>query len=273
MSINAVTVKKMTNRNIFRQSNVLINAKYKISAVSLDIFLMILTEINSRDKELKVYRFKISDIEKRLSKRLDRRYLSKISNELRSYGVTIEKEDGGFLDLNLLSSFEYLKKEGAIELEISSKIKPYVLDLKERFTKASLYDVTAMQSEYSKRLFLMFEQRKNLGEWTVDVDYLQDVLCISKSMKPFGIFNREVIKVAIRDINKSSSIEVELVDVIKNGRTVVSLVFKIRQKKVAVDYKKDHVRKNMNMEEWDLACAGKLFNDEEEIIDVEATNS
>jgi len=254
---------KMTNRNIFRQSNLLINAKYKMSSVSLDVFFMLLTEINSKDEDIQMFKFKISDIENRINKRLDRRYLEKISDELTGYNLKISTENGGFLKANMLSSFEYIKNKGIIELEISKKMEPYVLRLKENFTKSSLEDITSMQSEYSKRLYLLFDQRKNLKTWKVDLEELQDILCVGNSLRPFGAFNREVLKIALRDINKSSSLRVELLPLIKVGRSVVSLKFKITK------LRKINNEDDKNKEAWEKACSGELFEEERgEFIDV-----
>lgn len=261
-------INTLGNRNVVRQSNLLINARYKVSAVSLDLFFLLLTEINSRDSDTSIYKIKLREVELRLNKRLDRKYLEKIGDELTGYGVKIPKEEGGFLIVNLLSSFEYYKGHGVIEMEVSNKIKPYILSLKEKFTKASLIDITTMQSEYSKRLFLMLEQRKKLGRWSVSLAELQNILCVSQSLIPFGAFNREVLKISLRDINNSDSLSVEIESYDKIGRTVTGINFKIRSKLKEPKMSKNPTKEEIEKEKWRVACDPETYSGNNEDLDM-----
>ena len=108
--------------------------------------------------------------------------------------LRIQRDGGGFLVCNWLSSFEYLPKTGEIELSFDPKLKPYLLELQGRFVKADIRHVFKLSSEYSKRIYTIFKQWEKLGKYDIDVAEWQKVLEVPKSMLNYADFKRKVLR-------------------------------------------------------------------------------
>jgi len=62
------------------------------------------------------------------------------------------------LQMNWLASADYFNKIGVVELEISEKLKPFLLQLKKNFTKYNFENVISLKSGYSIRIYELLKQ-------------------------------------------------------------------------------------------------------------------
>jgi plasmid replication initiation protein len=115
-----------------------------------------------------------------------------------------------------------------VELEFSDKLKPYLLQLKERFTKYHLDSVLKLKSFYSIRLYELLKQWETLKTRTVEVQELRNAFGIpDDKYKQYGHLKKKVLLLAQKEINEKTEVFFEFTEV-KKGRKIVMLKFDIK---------------------------------------------
>lgn len=218
----------LSNRNIVKQSYELNNARYSLSSVETDIIMRMIAEVKNEDEDFKPYRFKVSELEKKIGKQLDRRNLKTLAVELRRKNLTIDKGKDGFLVTGWVSSFEYFAKTGEMELCFDPKLKPYLLKLQSHFAQSDIRQILQLSSEYAKRIYTIFKQWEKLGKYTVEVAQWQKILEVPKSLLIYNRFKEKVLEIAKEQINKNTDLRVEYTE-IKTGRKITHLEWTIKK--------------------------------------------
>lgn len=219
----------LSNRNIVKQSYELNNAKYSLSTVETDLVMRMIAEIKNEDKDFHPYRFKVSELESKMGKKLNRDSLKTMATELRKKNLTIDKGKGSFLVTGWVSSFEYFADRGEIELCFDPKLKPYLLELQGRFAKADIRHIFQLSSEYAKRIYTIFKQWEQIGKYEIEVAEWQRILEVPKSLLIYNRFKEKIIEVAKEQINEKTDLDVNFKE-IKTGRKVTHLEWTIKKR-------------------------------------------
>ena len=90
--------------------------------------------------------------------------IKKISKTLVSKVIEIPIGENGWLVATWASSVRYRSSEGTIELSFDSKLKPYLLQLKNQFTSYRLSNILTLKSTYSIRLYELMKKWQHLGQ-------------------------------------------------------------------------------------------------------------
>jgi plasmid replication initiation protein len=157
------------------------------------------------------------------------------TSALRTREYVIE-DNKRILQVGLLASAEYLKGEGVIELEISEKIRPYLIDLKRNFTSFRLQAAFSLSSKYAKRVYQIASQWKDKAESrTFSLHDLKVMLSLKdpKGLEPeqytkVSMFQKYVLDVAVSQINQHTDLHIGY-ELIKKGRSFESIRFLIKQ--------------------------------------------
>jgi plasmid replication initiation protein len=200
--------------------------------------LLLISTISPEDKELKNYEMKVSDFAQMMGLKGHSIYerLNTSLDKLLSRVLHIPT-DKGFLKIGWVSSAEYIKQEGLIFLSFDKKLKPYLLQLKEQFTKYDLFIVTRFQSTYSVRIYMLLKQYQKIGSREFDLDDFRAILGIeSNKYKKFHDFRKRILNQAKKEFeskNKetgcyNSDISFML-ETIRTARTITRLRFIIKK--------------------------------------------
>jgi plasmid replication initiation protein len=234
----------MSNRQIIKQDFSLINAKYKLNTNEIKIILNAISEIKIEDKEFHTYRMKLSNISQELHNQSMGRSYTRIKNfceSLLKKPLSIKK-DNGFLVVNWFASLEYIAGSAEIEYEISPKLKPYLLELKERFVQYNLKYILPLASNYSIRIYQLLKEYEKLKKRTFTVDELREILQVPNSYL-YADFKRKIIKVAEKELLEHCDIYFKFEE-IKDGKKVDEILFKIikkgEQQKTEDNLKSEH---------------------------------
>lgn len=119
-------------------------------------------------------------------------------------------------------------------MKFSPVLEPYLLNLKETYTKYRLGYVINFKSEYSFRLYEIMKQYEAIGERTLTIEEIRGLLMIdSDKYQKYNHLKVKVIQKAIDEINKYADIKINLEKEEKEGKKVIGLVFSINRN----DYK------------------------------------
>lgn len=135
--------------------------------------------------------------------------------------------------VNWLSKVYINKHQGICKIILDNDLAPYLLNLREKFLSYGLYNVLALRSKYSLRLYELLKSYLYLNNKTFKIDELKELLMLgsssSKSYSEFKVFNRNIIKKSINEINELTDLYVTY-NTIKIGHFVSAINFTIKEK-------------------------------------------
>jgi plasmid replication initiation protein len=223
-----------------KKADVVVRARYKLNPLSLKFITTLITGIKQSDNINEVYIFKVTDFQELMKlKRKDLYWAVKEAlKELLEKPLYIPKgdeNDNSFLMLNWVASAEYKEGEGIIEFEISNKLRPYLLEAKEKFLKYQLKNILSLKGSYTIRLyeilkdFLEMNKRyEKKAELIISVEELREMLEIPRSYRLNDI-KRFILNKAKEELKKHTDITFDYEE-IKRGRKVDKLKLIIQEK-------------------------------------------
>lgn len=211
------------------KSNFIVEASYKLSLGEQRVIYVLTSMIKPDDKEFKTYRLTVKEFAEILETKSKDMYsqVARYVEGLRERDLTIVKQKS-ILKTKWLSSAEYFTDDGFVELCFDPKLKPYLLMLKERFTKLSLNQMVSFRSQYSGRIYELLKQYQTIGERSFKLDELRSLLGIGfDEYIQYGLFKQRILNKAKEEINLSSDLFIDIEE-IKTGRKVTSIKFYIK---------------------------------------------
>lgn len=228
-------MKKETSLDVLemqvRKSNDLIQrARFSLNTVQQKIVLYLISQIQPWDKEFQYYDFNILDFCRicGIDNDSGRNYIEikeqikKLSDK--SYWLTLDDGDTEAL-IRWIESPVLRKNSGIIRLRLNEYLKPYLLQLKERYTEYQLIYTLHFKSKYSIRLYELvcsvhFHELKEYKR-TFELSYLKKALDCER-YKDYRDFRKRVLDTAIGEINAYSDKTISYVPITK-GRKVIGL--------------------------------------------------
>lgn len=206
------------------QDFTLVNAKYKLNTSEMKFILTALTQIDStNDVAFQEYTIKLSDLEHKLQAEQNHTTLKQFAKKLMSKPLEVPI-NGGFEVYNWFSKIKY--QNGVFTVRIDEDLKPYLLELKERFVAYNLKHILPLTSTYSVRIYQLLKEYEKLKIRYMGVEELMEILQVPKSYKVYADFNRKVLQVAERELKEHTDIYFTYEEE-KEGRKVARIVFKI----------------------------------------------
>jgi hypothetical protein len=217
------------DRKLVRKSNYLIEASYKLSAIEQKIVLILASMIRPEDREFKTYPLRIQTITQLMGIETKNcySYLKEATKTLLGKVFTIRTPDSE-LQTHWLSSAEYFEGRGEVELTFDPKLKPFLLQLKDRFTTYRLQEAIQLKSSFSIRMLELLRQYEKMGERTFELRKLRDLLGVEEDQyKLYADFKRRVILPAQKELAKKTNLAFDFEE-LKSGHAVDRLRIIIR---------------------------------------------
>lgn len=214
------------------QHNMITQARYDMSVYELNLFFILLSKLDKKEKSNKLYRVSIKEMEEGVGKEININQLRSATSSLRSKEYCLMEEDGSYLQVGILASAEYIRGEGIIELELSRKMERYLFELKDNFTTYQLFTALQLNSKYSKRLYQILSQFKSTGYYVTSIEKLKRQLMLidadsgKEKYTEFGMFRKKVLDVAQKEL-KETDIQFSY-KASKKGRKYAKLEFFIK---------------------------------------------
>jgi plasmid replication initiation protein len=214
--------------NIVRKANSLVEASYKLSINQQKVVLLLASSIKPGDENFQPYQISIKDFAGLLGLKNKNFYseIADLTKDLLSKTLSIVTEDS-LLQINWLSSVQYFKGSGVIELCFDPKMKPYLLQMKERFTTYRLKEVIQLKSSFSIRIYELLKQYEKIGERIFLLETLRENLGIGPDEYGlYGDFKRRVLLASQTELAAKTNIAFDFEE-IKEGRKVIKIKFVI----------------------------------------------
>jgi plasmid replication initiation protein len=183
------------NKKIVSKSNYLVEARprQRLTVNEAKLIAVLISMIHPDDEDFKAYRFKISDLarpwglDKNQTKKGTSLYkdasfyneVREITNSLREKAIDIYSEEtNSYLNIGWLSASEYFVGKGYMELEFSPRLKPYLLQQKNKFTSYILQNYMSLHSSYSMKIYELLKRHeyKDTKRFKIELVELKKIL-------------------------------------------------------------------------------------------------
>jgi len=231
----------LNEQTVVRKSEILVKSKYSLSPLATKFIVCVIASVKRSDPIDQEYVFSISRFSELTGQKTHRIYelIDQATSDLLKNPIKIPTEEGkGFIKFNWISSASYLHGQGSVSFCIDKKLRPYIIDVKEKYLKYKLEYILRLRSSYSIRIYEMLKdwisqekryKKKRVIEKIVEVSWLRDTLEIPLSYR-YNDFKRFVLQKAQKEIEKNTDIKFTFEE-IKTGRKVSHLKFYIIETK------------------------------------------
>lgn len=221
---------------VVKSNDLIQKAKYNLTSTQQKLLAYIISKIRPDDTELTEYEIKVMDFCDLIGANKDWFYSEFIDiiddlDNNKSFWIETDKEIYKF---RWFADTRYLKKKGLLKLTLSRSLKEYLIGLTEKYTRYEIYNILALRSKYSIRLFELFKSYSYQNEKEFNVDDLKELL-FATHYKNFKDFRRRVLENSIKEINEYTELTVDY-DTVHKGRKVISIKFIINRKETIDSY-------------------------------------
>lgn len=223
----ALTIEKPSKSNLIVKSNQLINAEFRLTPVEMKIIYLMATQVKNGDEDFKPYYLRIQEFKDDLNisgNSLNKR-LEDIIGRLMRKIIKIRSE-GDLVQFPLLIESDHGNNKGIIALKFNPKLKPHLLDLKEKFTSFYDHNVIALRSTFSMRIYEFLKQYEKIGYRVMTIQEMKLKLELVGKYRSYNAFKNKVILQAQGDLNGTCDITFDFKE-IKKGRKVDAIKFLI----------------------------------------------
>jgi plasmid replication initiation protein len=215
------------------QSNTLTQARYNFTVVEKRAVYFIIKEVRKQFIENKngqkdlfndlIVSISTEDLQK--SDTALREVYTSLKS-LRRKSIWIEDEER-VLEVGYINYFEHKKREPKIEVQVSNKILPYMVELAEQFTTYSLTVAISLKTKYSQRFYEYCSQFRTSGFFTISIKELREKLVLGDMYSRYALLREKILDVAqkeLRDLYEIGQCDLCFeYSEIKTGRTVERL--------------------------------------------------
>jgi len=229
---------KAKEYKIIKSNDLIQQSRFSLSLQEQRVILYLISKIKPEDTKLTDYEFKIQDfctlcgIDN--ANGANYKYIKQTLKGLRDKSIWLTRSDGAQVTLGWVSKVTINPGSGTVIIKLDDDMKPYLLQLKERFTSYELLYTLAMRSQYSVRLYELLRsyeyQKKKI---ILDIDRMKE-LVNAETYTRFPDFKRYVLDIAVREINDVSDLAVSY-ELIKEGRRYAKLAFEVNLKNDSVE--------------------------------------
>lgn len=224
------TMPKTEKQPVAVQANSLVSARYRLTLGEQRMVLMMICKIDYEDEAFKGYVISIKELAETLQLNEDCAYreANGITDRLLKRILRIKRPDGSLLKCNWIA--EAIHQPGSVTLTPAPSLRPYLLELRERFTIVPLNHIKGLRSQYSVRIYMLLRQYLGLGSFELDVDEFKEILGIDDKYQRFNELRRWVVEAAQKELNEKADLSFKL-ETLRTGRTITRLKFIIIKNK------------------------------------------
>jgi plasmid replication initiation protein len=218
-------------KQLMVQHNHLIEARYHLTLQEKRLMCWLAAQVKQTDEDFKEHELPIKEFAELIDVKGDHLYkaLDTITHKLMQKIITIRSlKKKGFAKAALLGGVEYYEGQGIIKLSFHPYLKPYMLQLKDRFTQISLGDVMGLKSVHAVRIYEVLKQYESIGNREISLSDLREYCGIEEGQyKKFNDLKKDVLDRAKREINNKTDLLVGY-EAIKTSRKITSIKFTIK---------------------------------------------
>ena len=216
-----------------KKSEAIIKARYKLSPLAIKFISVVISNLKRSDDINEEYVVKVKDFKELTEQKTKRIYelIDEALNDLLRNPLTIPLGDdkNSILKANWVSGAIY--NDGEVRFMIYPKLRPFLLEVKEKYLKYRLENILSLRSSYVIRLYEILKdwlelniRYGNKAEKIISVNEFREILEIPKSYQYSSHIKKLILEKAKEQFEKYTDI-LFVYEEIKTGRKVTHLKF------------------------------------------------
>lgn len=226
--------KEISRDNQVVKSNMMVESKFRLSVWEQRLILTLCSKISANQSTFAEFTLSVNEFCQFLGiSNKDYKInsiLKKKCKDLQGKSLCINtgtKLKPEWTFFNWFHHIKYIENEGLICMQFHDFLAPYLLTMKDRYTKYKLGYVLKFKSEYSFRIYELLKEYETIGSRVLLIEELREFLDIkSDSYSKYSHFKTKVLLKALNEINLYSDLNVKMQE-IKKGRKVDAVEFEI----------------------------------------------
>ena len=212
------------NNYLIEKQNVLNEIRANgLTLQELRFFSIYLAKINARDVSTRLVRFPIADFQKIMDmSKLNITQLQNTTDSLLCKIVRVPLESGGFMKFQLFKQCRFDKDKGGewfVEIDAHDEALPLMFEFKDRYFTYELWNALRLKSSNQLRMYELLKQYEKLGERTLSLDDLKELLGLDKSDYPrYNSFRADVLEVCEESLGTYTDIKFTYEPIRRKGK-------------------------------------------------------
>lgn len=221
------------SEKVVAKANDLIRARHSLSTMEQRVFVLMIAKLG-RESEFPIQEVPIREIA--LTSDIDDSNVYRAAQDIcdslvdQTVDIHDRSEEGNrrYTTYNCFSMCQYEEGKGVIRAKFNEDMRPFLLELKRRFT---LYLVTVflrLRSKYSTQIYELLKMRQGISNLRMSIAELRATLGLEDKYKEFSQMKRRVIEQARGELRERADIYFTY-RVIRDGRRAESIQFYIHE--------------------------------------------
>lgn len=199
------TIDKIMSQLVVYKSNWLIEAAYKTTLNEQRLILAMIAKVDPMKELPKTFTLTVEEFLTffpSIGEKNAARELKKAAESLWDRTIIVKDPKRKRWFRWVQERAEY--KDGTVEIMFSNQVAPYLINLRDNFTRYQLSKIAHLKSSYSIRLFELLRQFEFKQERVISLEELRIMLQIEDKYKDFRDLNKWVLKPAIDELNQKT---------------------------------------------------------------------
>ena len=223
---------QLRDYKVVKSNELIQKSRFDLSTQEQKIILYLISKIRPEDTELHEYEFsivefcKICGIDYANGKNYGN--IKKTIKSLNDKSIWVTLKDGGETTIRWIERPYINKNSGAIKIKLDELMKPYLLQLQEKFTQYELIYTLPMKSQYAIRFYELLKSYEWKKTVSMEIEDLKRMLKAEHYTR-FYDFKKKVLEIALKEIDDYTDLKVEYT-LKKKGKQFTGIVFQIGTK-------------------------------------------
>ena len=213
------------------QHNALINARFLFGPLETRLFLHLLGRVGRNDTHFSLCRVEVSELMGESTSQNTYKVVREAVEKFATRTLTIEQlnpqgrrgRQPDFVVLPLLSIAQYRGGEGAVEARFNDAVMPYLLELRDNFTKAQLTELLKLKNPYSHRIYWLLREYAAFGQRLLSLADLKAMLKLGPGYDRWDNFKARILDRAQEELEATDL--PFTYEALKQGRHVTEIKF------------------------------------------------
>ena len=214
------------------QHNALVNARFGLGTLEMRLFLCMLGRIGRNDTAFTECSIPVRELAPEGSANVPYSEVAAMVKQLTRRALDIEKlgpegrrqKDPDIISIPLMSFASYSKSEGTVVSRFNDAIRPYLLQLRDNFTKAEIKHLQKLKSVSSHRIYWLLKEYAAFGRRTVSLSELRNLLGLTTEYEGrFDHFRTRVLDRAQQELRETDM--PFTYEMIRQGKSVTEIRF------------------------------------------------
>ena len=275
-------INKKADKKVYKTNEFIQKARFDLTLTQQKLILYAISKINKSSENFEKITINLKEFQNICN--VAHNDYTKLKQDLtdinkKCWWVTVKDENNRIADclVQWFSFIKVYKDTCTIELEFHQILKPYLLELSDRFyTSYELKNVLSFKSAYSIRLYELLKSLSNNESWSFTLESLKEYLNCQEKYSVFKDFKKRVLEPGITEINQYSDLLVTYTTE-KNGRKIAKIYFyiikksksRLQQKQLTSNEEKYNGEwENPNLSLYSSACNDEFTKEEITLLSV-----